>query len=113
MTRSCVFDGFLIHYDTLTDCDAHREWLVVLLETSIFSRIEDFFVSGSLLGEQALENMVCSFCIDELTAYGLYSRRVRARTWIETHKSLSSRLVWKSECASVEGWFLQLGLVNY
>ena len=46
--RSLVLDGLPVHHDALSNGLAKREWLIVLLETSILSRVKHLLLPGTL-----------------------------------------------------------------
>lgn len=58
-----------IEHDALSHSFAERKWLVVLLDSTIFTSVVHSFVLGlGVLGEEAFENLVSSLSVDVLAA---------------------------------------------
>ena len=111
VTGALIVYRFLVQLNAFSDGDSQGKRLVMLLEPTIFPRIEHFLISGALLREQAFENVICSFFINVLTSDRVDSGGVRSWTWVKTDKSFSCRLVWQSECTRVKCRFFELCLL--
>ena len=68
VTGALIVYRFLVQLNAFSDGDSQGKRLVMLLEPTIFPRIEHFLISGALLREQAFENVICSFFINVLTS---------------------------------------------
>ena len=113
VTGALIVYRFLVQLNAFSDGDSQGKRLVMLLESTIFPRIEHFLISGTLLRKQAFENMVCSFFVNVLAADRVDPGGVGPWTWVKSDKSLPCRLVWQSECTRVKCGFFELGLLNY
>ena len=112
VTGALIVYRFLVQLNAFSDGDSQGKRLVMLLESTIFPRIEHFLISVTLLREQAFENVVCSFFVNVLTADRVDAGGVGPWTRVKPDKSLPSRLVWQSECTRVKCRFFELGLLN-